>query len=123
MQWPDYYPQCCPPDDAEPASGQVFRLVEGSTPTFADFQPYFLQQLDKYKGTKCECDAAGISLRKTIEDIMCLKRRVSRFKRHHIAQASLEATHGKIKSSFGSSHITWWVPVTVQPHTLFTVLP
>jgi hypothetical protein len=32
LQWPDFYPENCPPAEAEPASGTVYRLVKHNPP-------------------------------------------------------------------------------------------
>jgi hypothetical protein len=37
MKFPDDWPNDCPPGDAEPASGTVFRLVKSDPHTAADF--------------------------------------------------------------------------------------
>ena len=40
MDFPNDWPQGCPPDDAEAASGQVFRLVKTNPATAADFMSH-----------------------------------------------------------------------------------
>lgn len=40
FRWPSHFPELCPPDDAVPAAGVVFRTVSGSPPTPWDFLPH-----------------------------------------------------------------------------------
>ena len=47
MQWPDYFPDDCPPQDAQPATGDVYRLVKQNPPESRDFIPLREKKLMK----------------------------------------------------------------------------
>jgi hypothetical protein len=39
-RFPDDWPDGCPPDDADDASGEIFRLVKTNPPTVGDLQTH-----------------------------------------------------------------------------------
>ena len=47
MQWPDYFPDDCPPQDAQPATGDVYRVVKQNPPESKDFIPFREKKLVK----------------------------------------------------------------------------
>ena len=56
MQWPDYFPDDCPPQDAEPATGEVYRVVKQNPPDSKDFMSQRERKRRKNFGEK-ECQA------------------------------------------------------------------
>jgi len=124
MQWPDFYPDNCPPEDAYPSSDKVYRLVKGNPPGPESFMSYREQQPDQHFG-QAECKACGLSVLKDLADVSRLQKRVPELATRLVAQGSLNPSLGMMKhtpSLERRSHHTWWVPSGAQPWKLFQVL-
>lgn len=122
MTWGSYFPEGCPPEDASPAEGVVFRLTKGDQPRHGDFVPYRKNKPgDDFDGKACL--ASGLSVYRDYQDIVRLQNRVggARKKKVAVTIQDLDHSHGVMKPtpSIESSHITWWVPETVSPAPLF----
>ena len=61
MQWPGYFPDDCPPQDAQLATGDVYRLVKQNPPESKDFVPLREKKTSEDFGEK-ECQACGLSV-------------------------------------------------------------
>lgn len=125
MQWPDYYPEDCPPENARPASGVVYRLIRQSHPTSKDFRSHRETQPHRTFDVP-ECIACGLSVFMDIEDVIRLQKRVPALRRRRVAKGTLVSDLGNMlptPSRTGRSHHTWWVPVSTQPWELFQVAP
>jgi hypothetical protein len=123
MQWPDYFPDDCPPAEAQPASGQVHRLIAGQGPTNQDFRPYReIYPMRKFDAP--ECMVCGLSVYRDIADIARLKARVPAMRKRLIADGVLQPSLGKILHTPGreKSHHTWWTPVGAEPWLIFEVM-
>ncbi len=75
MQWPDYFPDDCPPQDAQPATGDVYRLVKQNPPESKDFIPLREKKTGEDFGEK-ECQACGLSVFRNVEDAIRVKNRL-----------------------------------------------
>lgn len=132
MKWPRFYPENCPPEEAEPASGTFYRLVRHNPPQEKDFKSVFEANPNQFtdipKVTRC-----GLSIQKELQDserieqkrLERTKKRAPKFKNRQIAVGNLNPTHGMIKhtpSHKYKSHYTWWVPVDAKPWTVFHVI-
>ncbi len=68
MNWPGYFPENCPPDDASEASGIVYRFVSHNPPDERDFRSqYILKQRDEHD--EHPCAAYSISVLRNIDDV------------------------------------------------------
>jgi len=108
-------PAGCPPEDAIPCVGPIYRLVDSAPPTEADFVSYF----DEYPGKdwgEDDCQARGLSVYLTYGDAERIRRRIGRFRGKKIAVATLQPAVGLIKKT-GNDHHTWWPEdgVTIPP--------
>lgn len=125
MQWPDYFPDDCPPQDAQPVTGEVYRLVKKDPPESRDFIPFREKKPSEDFGEK-ECQACGLSVLKNIEDAVRMKSRARGMEKRLVAKGTLSPHLGRIKRTpsrrFGRSHHTWWVPTEVQPWRIFHVV-
>ena len=124
MQWPDYFPNDCPPEDAQAATGDVYRLVKQNPPEARDFIP-LREKTGKDFGEQ-ECQACGLSVFRSFDDAVGVKNRGRGMGNRLIAKGSLSRHLGKVKQTpsraFGQSHNTWWVPTEVEPWSVFHVV-
>lgn len=127
MQWPDYFPENCPPEHAEPASGEVYRMIEKSAPTEQDFKSFRELNPRRRLSRKMRCRACGLSVYTEPQDILILRRQVPRFRTYSLSKGELEPRLGKLlhtpSRKTGESHHTWWVPVGAEPEKVFTAVP
>jgi len=65
VNFPSSWPQGCPPEDAEAASGELFRVAKTNPPSTEDFKSH--EELGK-KSTGPQCQRVGLSLFQTLDD-------------------------------------------------------
>ena len=122
LEWPDFYPANCPPAEAEPASGTVYRLVRNDPPQAEDF----LSTWEEFPGRFPEptIQISGTSVYKDPQDIERLKNRVRHLRNRKTAEGELNSTLGFIQRTKGreKSHHTWWIPIGAEPRLVFTVI-
>ena len=121
MNFPDDWPEACPPNDSNEADGVVFAAAR-STP-FARLDFSSANDRGAFKDAD-ECERRGVSVMKEKSDVEAL---LERFKRKfkHIAKAELSSTHGRLKDTpreFAKSHCTLWPRETVNLKDLFEVI-
>ena len=112
MKWPAHFPENCPPVDSEPASGYVYRLIEGTIPDEMDFKPYRELSPDRNFAAS-ECQACGLSVYRDLKDVRQLRNRVPRMRRKSVAVGALSPDLGRILNTPSlsyQSHHTWWQP-------------
>jgi hypothetical protein len=121
--WPFHFPEDCPPVDAVPCSGVVFRLVAGEPPGPGDF----LSWRDEGKGEGLEgdqlCRTCGLSVNRELADakklLARMRKKVPGYRNNFVASGELVPRAGKIKPTpsrlAGRSHCTWWVPAGFRP--------
>lgn len=116
--WPSFYPrECCPPTEAKPPSGPVFRIVKKCPPTDGDFKPDILNPQSSHVG-KDPCQRAGLSVYDSLERAKVARERVSAFRNRAIA-VCIDAP-GVWKSTPGlPGHHTWWTPADTNNVTIF----
>ena len=121
LRWPDYYPENCPPEDAQPASGVVYRFCRGREPRPADFYPHHIRFPNMEFHDLCQ-SGCGISVYRTPGDIEIAARLVPGMDKKVPAVGSLAAEHGVTKPTPQEdrpTHTTWWIPVGIDAHELF----
>ena len=130
MTWPDFYPENCPPAEAEPASGFVYRLVKHDPARAEDFKSVFEENPKRFTHISM-VKRCGLSVQKDLQDseqleqLERLKKRSRIYKNRQIAKGSLNATLGMMQhtpSKTYKSHHTWWVPVEAKPWTVFNII-
>ena len=92
--WLPCVPANCPPAEARPAEGVVFRVTDGETPAPRDFVPMRLERPEQsFVGR--ECLAAGLSVYKRRRDLERLKSYPTfRGRSLWVAKAELSPDHG-----------------------------
>ncbi len=113
-EWHEPLPGDCPPNDAQPSSGQVFfRLAGAFPPTEDDFLSF--RTLNPNKATRDECLERAVSIWDSMERCKSLLK--------------LPTQHGKVVVSVGLSqaagplkqtgrnrqHYSWWRRVGFDP--------
>ena len=123
LTWPDFYPENCPPAEAEPASGTVYRLVKHDTARAEDFKSVF-EENPKGAKKKKTVKIYGLSVHRDLSDSERLKNRARKFKNRQIAEGSLNPTLGMIQHtpSIEESHHSWWIPFGTEPRLVFNVI-
>jgi len=119
----DHLPEDCPPEEAQPANGTVYRMLKGNTPTPDDFLSF--RELKPGKAYPSDCIASGLSVYTELAGIRQLQRRVPRFREATVGQGKLDPVHGTIKgtpSQLHASHHTWWLAQEAQPWTFFSAI-
>ena len=127
MQWPDYFPDDCPPQDAQPATGDVYRLVKTESTRIKRLYPHSAKSNLVKILVRDECKVCGLSVFRRFEDAVEMKNRERGMKNRLIAKGTLSPDLGKIKHTpsskpYGQSHHTWWVPTEVEPWSVFHVV-
>ena len=127
LKWPDYYPENCPPEDAKPASGIVYRLVKQDPVQQEDFIPLITENPKRFenKPNAQICKGCGISVCKGMQDILKLQRSSGKMRKRQIAEGELSSTLGVIKhtpSRNYKTHHTWWVDPKAKPWHVFKVI-
>ena len=122
LEWPDFYPENCPPPEAEPASGTVYRLVRNDPPQAEDF----LSTWEEFPGRFPEptIQISGVSVYRDPQDIERLKNRIRHLRNRKTAKGELNSTLGFIQPTKGRerSHHTWWIPIGAEPWLVFKVI-
>jgi len=123
MTFPSDWPECCPPSDAEPASGIVFRGVRTNPPTDDDFLTY--RELGKSDRGKV-CEAAGVSVFRDDTDARHYMDKYP-WTGDHLARGELRPEHGitkltaRVVGGRKNSHTTWWPYENVNRPSVFSI--
>ena len=124
MEWPNFYPENCPPAEAEPAFGTVYRLVQHDPALAEDFRSTWEECPGRFE--EPTIINSGVSIYTDPQDIERLKNRYKKkFSKYKMAEGELNPTLGVIQhtpSSLGKSHHTWWVPVRAEPWNVFNII-
>ena len=127
MKWPHFYPENCPPAEAEPASGKFYRLVVHDPAQEEDFKTPFEENPRRFSN-KPDIKNCGLSVQTDIRGIKQLKKAtkwVPRFKNSQIAEGELNPMLGLIQhtpSPEYKSHYSWWIPIGAKPWVVFKII-
>lgn len=124
MNWPADYPPNCPPPNSSPATGEVFRYIEGEDPESDDFRSYKESRPTEDFGRN-ECRSRGVSVYRDLADLAALARRNAAYRAKRVAVATLTPDSGvtlPTPNRNSPSHVTWWVPRAVEASALFHVI-
>lgn len=129
--WPDGFPLGCPPPDAVPAAGDVYRIVTTDPPSLNDFRPWRAENPLR-PGEKDSVRAWGTSVFDDVGDAASViagkRKRVPGVSTWRVALGTLRAEFGRMSSPSGPgakhpSHRDWWIPKGVDPSWAFAVIP
>ncbi len=120
QHYPDYFPQDCPPDDANTDEKKLFRFCEGIVTEIVNFISYYQKFPEKYKG---KINAYGLSVLQSRDDCLLAYRKFSYLRKYKsIAQGVTNFDRGSWKVTQGKispAHVTWWVCDGVKPNSFF----
>jgi len=120
QDYPDYFPQGCPPDEANTDDKELFRFCEEITPEVADFISYYQKFPEKYRG---KINAYGLSVLQSREDCLRAYRKIPYLRKYKsIAQGVTDFNRGSWKVTPGKispAHVTWLVCEGVTPNIFF----
>lgn len=126
MDWPTFYPEDCPPEDAVLANGTVYRLVGNNIINEYDFWSQRELRPDATFRDVTECQACGVSVFTDLAEIEAVNRNpYMRRKKKKIAVGHLDASMGEMKhtpSRQNRSHHTWWIPANIDPTANFEAI-
>jgi hypothetical protein len=123
-EWPAHFPLDCPPGDAVPLNGVVYRFVGGAAVTPDDMKSHTERGIAEGADPS---DRAGLSVFLDLVHARFLLA-TPRWSASRIASADLSPEHGQIKQTGKAKvkkHHTMWLRrhVVVTAHELFSVLP
>jgi hypothetical protein len=106
--WPNNWPQDCPPADANALPLTVYHVTANNPPVASDFMSW-LERGKKSKPGK-DCERCGVSVFLDIRDAQHHLKLFNRWGKF-IAKGDLPVDSGKAKKTESSfpSHVTWWV--------------
>lgn len=122
MDWPDYFPEGCPPSDAVPANGTFLRATKKHQPQEGDFISHYERDPERFR--EIAINASALSVYTDVEDIMRMKRRSVGMRKKYIARGTLYAHHGVMKHTPNVakqelSHYDWWRVRNCDPLSIF----
>ena len=127
MQWPEHYPDSCPPNTAKHASGNVYRFIEKEhqSPQDEDFKSWKELHPERDYEEK-ECQACGLSIYTSLDEARRVAKLVPRLRKMKIAEAVLKKDSGKMEntpSNVSKDHFTWWIAKNIsKPCSLFKIV-
>ncbi|MCF0188581.1 MAG: hypothetical protein HUK04_03725 [Bacteroidaceae bacterium] len=114
MQWFEELPHKCPPDDAQPANGEYYRIANQDPAQSDDFfSQRKLQPLKAFQGID-ECTTMALFVFDDKQTALNLLK-LPKFRNAHIVKVTLMPTDGMTKKTFGPHHFSWWRTTQFQP--------
>lgn len=109
-EWPDFFPEGVPPDNATPAEGDAFRLVVSIPPSDSDFLSSIEDQPNRNFKDDQMWMACGVSFHRQLECSRRTRDRYRPLRNRRIAKGTLKSEHGVQLSTSGGggSHFTVW---------------
>lgn len=97
----------CPPPDAEPANGRVFRCAKSNPPVARDMLTH--HETGRVPAAD-PCLRQALSVFTDLQDAQHQARLFPGWRRRCVLFADLEPAHGKVKPTKGQqpSHTSWW---------------
>lgn len=125
-EWPEEFPDTCPPMTGVPSQGRFYRLVFGEELSERDFLSNYKEKPRRFDGWDGAllCQAMGTSLCASQEDIEYTRDSVGPLRSRLIAHGAIDgsgvmaATPAKGKPS----HHTWWRPLGEDKWKDFSVI-
>lgn len=111
-EWPEDFPDSCPPQSAVKSAGNVFRLVAQAPPAENDFRSVYRLRPSRFDAATDEtlCRAMGLSTFDQQADAELVRRTLGPFKNHKIAVGTIDDSGLMLStpSQASASHRTWW---------------
>lgn len=118
--YPDYYPDDIPPEDASPANGSAFRFVENDPPTKHCFDSSYAENPNrKLREPSDRVCFYGTSLYTDSDEAKKIKQLFRPLRKKKLSIGTLVEEDGVMKKTRGPHHITVWFKVDSTPHVRF----
>ena len=115
-EYPDWFPEDCPPSTAADAAGEYFRIVEAQAVSETDFLSH--HELGTALGAE-PCARCGVSLFNSLEKALH-RQRLSPRLGTLVSKGLLAPPHGKTGvPNSKSGHLEWWAYKDVSRHLCF----
>ena len=127
LSFPADFPAECPPRQASPASGMVYRfLLPGSTtPSDRDFMQFRHEAPHRPIKPGLECQSCGVSINPIREEAVALRAAVPAFRNRTLAVGALASNMGRTMPTpshlAGEHHLTWWLHDGLDPSGHFAI--
>lgn len=121
MEFAEYLTADCPPKEAIPASGVLFRMARKFPLKPTEFVPYLVRKGPDQFRPEERCKAAGLSAYRNLNDALKAIEAAAALsplsRKSVVVKATLDGEWGKIlhTPNNGDSHHTWWVPKGKKP--------
>lgn len=120
MNYPSYFPNNCPPEDAQFLEVEAYRGCQNNNVTRDDFRSYY--ELGK---SHSKLEAYGVSLFTDFKVVQVM-RNMPNFRLNHpyISKGITSIDCGAIKQTGKThpSHITWWLYEDATPEKYFQII-
>lgn len=128
--WPLWYPPMCPPNDAVPSAGNVYRVIKHNEPNLIDFETT-LEREFRLKGNRAwkeeDVRDASVSVMQTLSDAEKLRGIFPEWRRRKIAVGSIDGAgvmkHSPDEENGIATHHDWWREAVDHAWRTFTVVP
>ena len=121
-QFPDYFIEGCPPNDAKSEEVLVYRMTKNNPATEKDFLPHIILHPNK-KDLKTNILAYGISVFRDFDEMDKYRKSIPGMRKmKYNAYGKTTKESGVVKSTpnkKNKSHMTWWLHKDTYPHTFF----
>lgn len=117
MKFPEYFPEGCPPQNAEPESIEAYRLCKTESITRVDFYSFY----ELGKNIKGNINGYGVSVIGNYGEASTLSK-MPTHKKEYLACGVTDPDCGVVlrtPSRNLSSHITWWLYEDATPEKYF----
>lgn len=124
-QYPDFFPNGCPPNDAAPLELKVYRLVKGDKIAKSDFKSFFEEGRDA-RHPKFPYIEYGLSVNTDYEEIKKYWRGSPALRKQfkNLATGVTYERTGVVKSTptkMQKNHHTWWLCTNATPENYFII--
>ena len=125
MEFASFCPESCPPKEAKPISGELFRFAKQLPIGSNDFLTYYeIKGIDAFEPTEL-CRACGLSVYLAEEDIRAAMKASPYLRNRKVIKARVGKDWGVVQptGSKSTGHHTWWVALGKNPELVFKVIP
>lgn len=125
-EYPDFFPDGCPPKEAQPVELKVYRLVKEDKISKSDFKSFIEEGRDA-RNPKFPYVEYGLSVNTEYEEIRRYWRGNAALKKKfkNIASGVTYKYTGVVKSTpsrIQKNHYTWWLCKNVSPENYFKIV-
>jgi hypothetical protein len=123
--YPEFFPEGCPPEDAQPMEIMVYRLIKGESIDNEDFKSFFELGRDARHPTFPFIEY-GISINTDYQELKSYWRGSGALKKAYknIGAGITQKNNGVIKytpTKQQKSHHTWWLNKAAKPEDYFMI--